>query len=310
MERYLGIDLGITHTVTDSDGEFYSNKIEPIECIAFRIAAKAYTTGRAIAMENLPAGLSLDWMRGTWRHYIDATIIKTTCRYMGIELKTVWPAYTSLMCHACKLCHKKSRRLERFECFYCGYCDHADVNAAKNIAYRAECGIPSLVIYKYRKIITFSKSIIIPSQPVSKELEINYHHTDLLSKYSKCYFQSTGINITSEMDEIISKKRLWFNDQSIAGPCIIESELAANGLVFDKSKNTYIESNNIDAEDTQDIVKKAEIQSVIESVLLEKPATLNKMKEIHISPPINLPFPFYSLPENRKKYGKWNKYRV
>ncbi|HZZ00353.1 MAG TPA: zinc ribbon domain-containing protein, partial [Candidatus Baltobacteraceae bacterium] len=61
----------------------------------------------------------------------------------GVLVMVVSPRNTSPQCFACKYVDKRNRRSQaEFACVRCGELDHADVNAAKNIAYRAAVNLP------------------------------------------------------------------------------------------------------------------------------------------------------------------------
>ncbi|MFC4337647.1 RNA-guided endonuclease InsQ/TnpB family protein [Salininema proteolyticum] len=70
-----------------------------------------------------------------WGQFI--AILTAKAEWAGREVRTVDPRNTSRTCFECKHVDAASRDGEKFECTACGHTDHADVNAAKNIAYRA-----------------------------------------------------------------------------------------------------------------------------------------------------------------------------
>lgn len=60
---------------------------------------------------------------------------------LGIVIKVVSPAYTSINCSCCGFCSKRNRISQsRFKCRECGYDLDADLNGARNIAAKGQLG--------------------------------------------------------------------------------------------------------------------------------------------------------------------------
>lgn len=59
------------------------------------------------------------------------------CEWWGVELVVVEAAYTSQRCSACGHVCAESREGKRYRCVACGHREDADVNAAKNVLYKA-----------------------------------------------------------------------------------------------------------------------------------------------------------------------------
>ncbi|MHB1757348.1 MAG: zinc ribbon domain-containing protein, partial [Leptospirillum sp.] len=64
----------------------------------------------------------------------------------GVPVVTVDPRNTSRTCSICGHCEKANRKSQaRFSCQKCEYSEHADINAAKNIAFKAAINRPIAV---------------------------------------------------------------------------------------------------------------------------------------------------------------------
>lgn len=254
--KYLGIDLGVINTATDSDGEFYSTRNESIESIAKRIAYKAFNTNRAIALENLSV-----LMLPGWNHKSDSDAVFTACNEMGVPYETVWPAYTSIVCYRCRALHAANRSGLKFKCARCGHRDHADINAAKNISYRAEFGItyekvrnstlstiyiPRIATHRIGKIFTggfkLGPNIVIPKFIRTKRVQ---------SGATRCFVDAMGgeLKISRHIDHLVTKYNLRFPPESITGPAEVLIMLENNGYAFNARKNKFnsVSSNQITA---------------------------------------------------------------
>ena len=115
--------------------------------ISKRLVAEAERTKRAIALENLKGIRQRTRVKGpeqrarhsNWAFSQLRQFVAYKARRAGIPVVYVDPKYTSQRCYACGHTEKANRRSQsEFLCCVCGHADHADVNAAKNIASRAE----------------------------------------------------------------------------------------------------------------------------------------------------------------------------
>lgn len=114
--------------------------------ISKRLVEKAQRTNRAIGLEDLTGIRSRTRAKGAeqrarhsnWSFYQLRQYIAYKARMVGIPVVLVDPRYTSQQCSCCGFIDKGNRRSQsEFLCLSCGYVEHADVNAAKNIAFRA-----------------------------------------------------------------------------------------------------------------------------------------------------------------------------
>jgi len=118
--------------------------------ISKHLVAKAKGTARGIALEELTHIRE----RGTVRHTQRArhsnwafgqlrTFVQYKAALAGVAVFVVDPRNTSRTCHACGYCDKRNRLNQaEFRCLSCGHTASADVNAALNIAYRADVMLP------------------------------------------------------------------------------------------------------------------------------------------------------------------------
>lgn len=163
----VGVDVGINHGVTTSDGRC-SRPLYPIlkqhrernaerrrqghrtagdrtamkqhlDREARRLVTLACRGGKSIAVERLktlgnlkPSGGIGGWAR---RHF-GARVLQIA-EVSGVAVIQVHPAYTSQTCLACGHVDRENRRGTAFRCTRCGYEAHADVLAARNVARKA-----------------------------------------------------------------------------------------------------------------------------------------------------------------------------
>ncbi len=114
--------------------------------ISKAIVKSAKGTGRGIALEDLKhirsritawgseaRGRLSGWSFGQLTEFINYK-----SRLAGVIVEIVDPAYTSRTCSKCGHCEKSNRKSRsEFRCKACRHEQHADVNAARNIAFRA-----------------------------------------------------------------------------------------------------------------------------------------------------------------------------
>ncbi len=114
--------------------------------ISKRLVEKAQRTNRAIGLEDLTGIRSRTRAKGAeqrarqsnWAFYQLRAYIAYKARMAGIPMVLVDPHHTSQQCSNCGFVDSRNRRSQsEFLCLYCSYADHADINAAKNIAFRA-----------------------------------------------------------------------------------------------------------------------------------------------------------------------------
>ncbi len=119
-------------------------------CISKQIVETAQDTNRAIALEDLKGIRSgstvskpLRSALGKWTFYELASFIQYKAQLLGIPVVFVDPKYTSQQCSVCGSISKENRKSQsEFVCQVCGHSENADINAAKNIAFRAVVNQP------------------------------------------------------------------------------------------------------------------------------------------------------------------------
>ena len=80
---------------------------------------------------------------GKWAFYELASFLQYKAKLAGVPVFFVDPAYTSQRCSVCGYTNKENRKTQaEFVCLACGHSENADVNAAKNIAFRAAVNQP------------------------------------------------------------------------------------------------------------------------------------------------------------------------
>jgi IS605 OrfB family transposase len=122
--------------------------------ISKRLVEKAQCTNRAIGLEDLTGirqrtkAKSADQRarHSNWSFHQLRQYIAYKARMVGIPVVLVDPGHTSQQCSCCGFIDKGNRRSQsEFLCLSCGYAEHADLNAAKNIAFRAAHVIQPIV---------------------------------------------------------------------------------------------------------------------------------------------------------------------
>ncbi len=119
-------------------------------CISKQIVATAKGTNRAIALEDLKGirsgstvSKSFRSVLGKWAFYELASFIQYKAQLLGVPVVFVDPKYTSQQCSVCGFISKENRKSQsEFVCQACGHAENADINAAKNIAFRAAVNQP------------------------------------------------------------------------------------------------------------------------------------------------------------------------
>lgn len=168
-QRCLGVDVGIHHAVSRSDGylgvslgkimrksrardvarrqQGHSTRVrttsvkQQLDVEVRRALARCQSDGLSLAVEspkvlaNLRSGKLHGWARSYFAHR--AT---TLASESGIRITYVNPAYSSRTCSVCGNSDARSRVKQTYRCVSCGSRTHADLNAARVIAQRGtEC---------------------------------------------------------------------------------------------------------------------------------------------------------------------------
>ena len=118
--------------------------------ISKHLIVLAKDTSRGIALENLTGIRERTTVRHTqcdrhskWAFAQLRTFIQYKAKIAGVPVVLVDPAYTSQQCSACGYTDRKNRKTRNgFSCISCNHAEPADINAAKNIAFRAAANQP------------------------------------------------------------------------------------------------------------------------------------------------------------------------
>lgn len=161
VTEWIGCDVGARAAVTRSDGykgpdlrptlkrqrtrramdqkRGIDRRVEtsPQRQVLSREARKtvlvAQRSGRGISLED-PKRL-IRWKGHAARFF--ATRVALLAALVGVSVSFISPAYTSITCSRCGWVEKKQRHKEMFRCWRCGFTHNADINASRNIRYRA-----------------------------------------------------------------------------------------------------------------------------------------------------------------------------
>lgn len=133
-------------------------------CISKKIAAKPYDV---IAIEDLNnirlnnrKGKNFNRKLNNWAFFQLEQFIKYKAEPYGKEVKLIDPKFTSQRCSCCGHTQKENRAGSSFHCLECGFNLNADLNAARNIAYIAKCGVSRLNV---NQPIVASESLVTSS---------------------------------------------------------------------------------------------------------------------------------------------------
>lgn len=118
--------------------------------VSKNLVALAKDTSRGIALEDLTGIRDRTTVRrpqrdrhSKWAFAQLRTFIEYKAAISGVPVVYVDPAYTSRTCSVCGYSHKNNRKTRNtFSCIACGHTEPADINAAKNIAFRAAANQP------------------------------------------------------------------------------------------------------------------------------------------------------------------------
>ncbi len=166
---FLGVDVGINHTVVRSDGylgpsakkildrtreiraerqrqnhKFKSQKTalkQQLDIDVNRALNVSKRNSLSLAVEN-PKVLANLKTHNKWAKCYFANRLTVRAREEGIDLKFINPAYSSITCSQCGTIDKWSRDRQDFHCTACGYVAHADLNAACILSQRASVSFP------------------------------------------------------------------------------------------------------------------------------------------------------------------------
>jgi transposase len=86
-----------------------------------------------------------------WAKNYFAKRILVLGREWSVFILPVHPAYTSISCNKCGWQARQNRIKERFYCVKCGHSDHADINAAKNLAWKGQQSVDQNIIPSLQK---------------------------------------------------------------------------------------------------------------------------------------------------------------
>ena len=122
-------------------------------CLSKKIVSKAKGTGRGIALEDLKGfngrtmvGKSQRERFGKWAFDQLRRFITYKAVLEGVPVVVVDPRNTSRTCSVCGHCEKDNRKSqEHFSCLICKHTEHADINAARNIRFKAAINRPIAV---------------------------------------------------------------------------------------------------------------------------------------------------------------------
>lgn len=130
--------------------------------ISKNLVALAKDTFRGIALENLTGIRERLTVRRSqrdkqskWAFAQLRTFIEYKAAIVGVPVVTVNPAYTSQTCSMCGYTDKENRKTrDLFCCISCSHTEPADVNAAKNIAFRAAVNQPMVAEAPLARLVT------------------------------------------------------------------------------------------------------------------------------------------------------------
>lgn len=178
QEKCIGIDVGVIHSVSRSDGYLgkgcwkllkltrdrnaerrrqghikYSAKTfmkQRLDIEANRAVRVAQASQQNLAFEDpkLLANLKPRGRIAMWAKSYFANRVKILAQEQSVFVVEVYPPKTSQICSKCLHCDKESRVKSVFHCTACGNRTHADINAGRVIALKGSENV--LRILKYR----------------------------------------------------------------------------------------------------------------------------------------------------------------
>jgi IS605 OrfB family transposase len=113
--------------------------------ISKQLVAMAKGTDRGIGLEDLSGIRERTTVKAGqrarhsgWAFFQLRSFVAYKAKQAGVPVVLVDPRNTSRTCSACGHCEKANRKTrDQFECRQCGHSEDADLNAARNIAFRA-----------------------------------------------------------------------------------------------------------------------------------------------------------------------------
>jgi len=159
--HYTGLKAELQHVGTESakrhlrklSGREARFKRQVNHKISKELVVVAKGTKRALALEDLKGIRSQTTVRkkqrerhGKWAFNQLRAYIEYKAKVAGVPVLVVNPRDTSRRCSVCGYVEKRNRVSQsEFRCRTCGHSENADLNAAKNIRWRAEVNQPIVV---------------------------------------------------------------------------------------------------------------------------------------------------------------------
>src|SRR5919199_975378 len=141
--KVLGIDRGLYHLASTSDGQFFSgSNVRANQRRYLYNRCQLQQKGTRSAKRRLKALSGIRNQRrnkkvnlwiSSWGFYQLEQFLTYKAEAKGKQVGYVDARYTSQKCSRCKQRHTTNRHKSRFHCKTCGFKAHADINAATNI---------------------------------------------------------------------------------------------------------------------------------------------------------------------------------
>lgn len=177
-EKTLGVDVGVAHSVSRSDGYLgkgcrklleqardrnaerrrqghFSKSIKTfmrqrLDVEAKRAVRVAQALGLNLAFEDpkLLANLQPRGRVAMWAKSYFGNRVSVLAQEIGVFVVSVFPPKTSQTCSKCLYCDSKSRAKSVFKCTACGNRTHADINAGRVIALKGSEGVAKILAYR------------------------------------------------------------------------------------------------------------------------------------------------------------------
>jgi hypothetical protein len=112
------------------------------------LIARCLATSSNLIIEDpkVLANLKLRSYLVRWAKNYFAKRILVLGREASVFVLSVNPKYTSQTCNKCGWQARQNRNKERFCCVKCGHIDHADINAAKNLAWKGQQSVDTKIV--------------------------------------------------------------------------------------------------------------------------------------------------------------------
>jgi len=177
-ENTLGVDVGVTHSVSRSDGylglgckklltrnrdrnaerrrQGHLKKSvktfmrQRLDIEAKRAVRVAQARGLNLAFEDpkLLANLKPRGRIAMWAKSYFANRASVLAQELGVFVVKVFPPKTSQTCAQCQHCDSESRVKSVFKCTACGNRTHADINAGRVIARKGSENVARILAYR------------------------------------------------------------------------------------------------------------------------------------------------------------------